>query len=126
MESGEITDAQITASTQWDDNHSPSRARLNIKLTGAKRGGWSSRVMDVNQWLQVDLGSYTTVTSVATQGRNAPTIRQWVTKYRLQYSNDGVNFHFYKEKDDTSPKVFPPFFRFMIFHLLKEVHMHKI
>ena len=106
MESGAIKDAQITASTQWDDNHAPSRARLNWKLTGVKRGAWSSRVLDLKQWLQVDLGSYTIVTGVATQGRNALRIWQWVTKYRLQYSSDGVNFHFYIEKGDNSLKVF--------------------
>ncbi|XP_066019015.1 uncharacterized protein [Pocillopora verrucosa] len=106
MESGAIKDAQITASTQWDGNHDTSRARLNLKLTGVKRGAWSTRVLDLKQWLQVDLGSYTTVTGVATQGRNAPRLQQWVTKYRLQYSTDGVNFHFYIEKGDNSFKVF--------------------
>ncbi|XP_022805106.1 coagulation factor V-like [Stylophora pistillata] len=106
MESGAIKDSQITASTQWGDNHATSRARLNLKFTGVKRGAWSSRVLDLKQWLQVDLGSYTTVTGVATQGRNGYRPGQWVTKYRLQYSNDGVNFHFYKEKDDNSFKLF--------------------
>ena len=104
MEDGAISDAQITASSQWDDNHSPSRARLNTRLTGNKKGGWSSRPCDLNQWLQVDLGSYKIVTRVATQGRNAHD--QWVTSYRIEYSNDGVNFHFYQEPGDSSPKVF--------------------
>ena len=103
MENGAISDAQITASSQWDDNHSPTRARLNTKLTGVKRGGWSARTCDLNQWLQVDLGSYSTVTRVATQGRNGHD--QWVTQYRLQFSNDGVNFHFYQEPGDRSAKV---------------------
>lgn len=106
MEDGAITDAQITASSQWDDNHSPARARLNTRLVGAKKGGWSSRPCDLNQWLQVDLGSYTIVTGVATQGRNGHD--QWVTRYRIEYSNDGVNFHFYQEPGDSSPKVFLP------------------
>ena len=112
MESEAIKDAQITASTQWDENHAPSRARLNWKLTGVKRGAWSSRVLDLKQWLQVDLGSYTIVTGVATQGRNAPRIREWVTKYSLQYSTDGVNFHIHIEKGDNSYKVFSSFFLF--------------
>ncbi|XP_022805050.1 uncharacterized protein LOC111342257 [Stylophora pistillata] len=115
MESGAIKDAQITASTQWDDNHATSRARLNLKLTGVKRGAWSTRVVDPRQWLQVDLLSLTIVTGVATQGRNAPRIQQWVTKYRFQYSNDGVNFHFYKEKGDNSFKVFSSFLLFLMF-----------
>ena len=103
MESGAISDAQISASSQWDDNYAASRARLNIKMDGIKQGGWLPLRNDLNQWLQVDLGSYTTVTRVATQGRNA--YDQWVTKYRLQYSYDGVTSHFYKERGDSSAKV---------------------
>ncbi|XP_068677063.1 uncharacterized protein [Montipora foliosa] len=104
MESRAITDSQITASTEWDANHTASHARLNIKLTGSLRGGWSARVMDYKQWLQVDLIDYTIVTRVATQGRNGHD--QWLTKFRLLYSDDGVVFHLYKERGDTSPKVF--------------------
>lgn len=106
MEDGAIPDAQITASSQWDDYHSPARARLNTKQAGPQKGGWSSRPCDLNQWLQVDLGSYTIVTRVATQGRNSH--NQWVTSYRIEYGNDGVNFHFYQEPGDSSPKVFVP------------------
>lgn len=106
MESRTISDSQITASSQYDDNHSAKRARLNIKRDGAKKGGWSARILDGNQWLQIDLRSYTTVTRVATQGRNV--FSQWVTKYRLQYSNDGIIFHPYRERGDTSAKVRSP------------------
>ena len=103
MESGAISDAQITASSQYSDHHAARQARLNFKSSGIKRGGWTARYIDINQWLQVDLGSYTTLTRVATQGRNG--YGQWVTRYRLQYSDDGVNFHFYKELGGSSAKV---------------------
>ena len=104
MENGAIADYQITASSRWDKYHVASRARLNIKLSGNMKGGWSARTMDLKQWLQVDLGSYTIVTRVATQGRNGHD--QWVTKYRLLYAgNDAMNFHSYKELGDTSAKV---------------------
>ncbi|CAH3197418.1 unnamed protein product, partial [Porites evermanni] len=65
---------------------------------------WSSLNNDIYQWLQVDLGTYTTVTRIATQGRSD--MYEWVTKYRLQYSEDGVNFHFYKALAQDSAKVF--------------------
>ena len=104
MENGAIADYQITASSQLDKYHAASRARLNIKLSGNMKGGWTARTEDLKQWLQVDLGSYTIVTRVATQGRNG--YNQWVTKYRLLYAgNDGMNFHSYKELGDTSAKV---------------------
>ena len=103
MDSGTIADAQITASSQWDQNHAAVQARLHFKRSGYKAGSWSARSNDVNQWLQVDLGSYTTVTKVATQGRNG--YSQWVTQYRLQYSDDGVTFQFFKEPQSSSAKV---------------------
>ena len=105
MDSGAITDAQISASSQWDNNHGASRARLHMQLNHKtrQRGAWSSRTNDLNQWLQINLGGYTTLTRVATQGRSDHD--QWVTKYRLQYSDDGVIFQFYKEPHQTSPKV---------------------
>ena len=105
MEDGEITDAQVTASSRLDDNHSPSQARLNFKTDGSKVGGWSALSNDHNPWLQVDLGSYTRVTRVATQGRDG--YDEWVTRYKLQYSDDGENFQFYKQLGDSSAKVCP-------------------
>ena len=103
MESEVISDDQLSASSQWDDNHAARQARLHFKISGNKRGGWSALTSDLSQWLQVDLGSYTTVTRVATQGRNA--YNEWVTKYRLQYSDDGVMFQLYKGADNSSARV---------------------
>ena len=105
MESGAITDAQISASSQWDNNHGASRARLHMLFNRktTQRGAWSSSSSDLNQWLETNLGGYTTLTRVATQGRSDHA--QWVTKYRLQYSDDGVIFQFYKEPHQTSAKV---------------------
>ena len=103
MESRLIKDSQITASSQWDGNHAAIQGRLNFQKVGSKRGGWSARYNNANQWIQVALRSYTKLTSIATQGRNAHS--QWVTKYKLQYSDDGVNFHYYKVPGQSSPKV---------------------
>ena len=104
MENGAISDGQISASSQLDSSHAVTQARLHFKATVGQAGSWSARNNDVNQWLQIDLGSrHTDVTRVATQGRNDSL--QWVTKYNLQYSNDGVNFHYYKEQGQNAAKV---------------------
>lgn len=104
MENGAISDAQITASSEWRSSHAAVQGRRNFKATATKAGGWSAGRNDVSQWLQVDLGSQSTkVTGVATQGRNAAI--QWVTKYNLQYSDNGVNFQYYKELGGTVKKV---------------------
>ena len=104
MENRRIKDAQITASSEFHPNYAAIQGRLNFKAGGGKQGGWSSRSNDANQWIQVALSSYTKLTGIATQGRNGHS-RQWVTKYQLQYSNDGVSFHYYKEPGQSSPKV---------------------
>lgn len=96
MESGAISDAQISASSQWDSNHAAIQGRLNFKAGSGKQGGWSSRHNNQNQWLQADLGSSKEVTYLATQGRNA--YSQWVTSYKLEYSNDGSSFVYYQEQ----------------------------
>ena len=104
MEFGAIKDAQITASSEYDLNHAAIQGRLNFQKSLIKRGAWSARNNDKNQWLQIDLRApYTKVTAVASQGRNQ--VNQWVTKYKLQYSNDGVTFRYYREEGHTVDKV---------------------
>ena len=104
MENGAISDGQVSASSQWDVNHAPRQGRLNFQAVPGKAGSWSARANDVNQWFQIDLRNQNTkVTRVATQGRNA--YGQWVTKYKLQYSNDGQNFHYYREQGQSAIKV---------------------
>lgn len=103
MENEGITDGQISSSSQLDDTHTASEARLNFKADGSERGGWSALTNNFNQWLQVDLGTFNRVTRVATQGRNGRD--QWVNRYRIQFSDDGVSFQFYKESVNSSAKV---------------------
>ena len=96
MESQVISDAQITASTQLNNYFS---ARLNL-------GGWVAIPIDPRQWLQVDLGTYASVTSVATQGVKIEWVKLWIVSYNLQYSDDGLTFLFYKGPGETLPKVY--------------------
>ena len=103
MESEAIADSQISASSQLDDQHFAAQARLHLKADGSTSGGWSALTNDVNQWLQVDFGSSTTVTRIATQGEYGS--NNWVTEYKLQYTDDGINFHFFKEVGNASTKV---------------------
>ena len=103
MESGLITDAQITASSEYDANHAAIQARLNFLAGGGKAGGWSARRNDGSQWLQIALPGYTKITRFGTQGRNA--YNQWVTKYKLQYSEDDAIFYYYHESGQSAAKV---------------------
>jgi len=93
MESGAIRDGQISASTEYTSNHGAKYARLN---RNQGEGSWAAETNDQNQWLQVALDNPMKVTAVATQGRGK--YDQWVTKYKLQYSDDGKSFQYYEEE----------------------------
>ena len=95
---GAITELQITASTEYNSELAPMFGRLFYW------SGWSTAVNDVSEWLQIDLGQKNVkVIGAATQGRHNS--GQWVTTYKLQYSDEGVSFTYYKEEGQTSDKV---------------------
>ena len=97
MESGAISDGQVKASTDWDMNHAAIQGRLHYLSKPGKAGSWSAKFNNLDQWLQIDLGNLnTTITSLATQGRDG--YGQWVTKYKVQYSDNGANFQYYTEQ----------------------------
>ena len=77
----------MSASTIHSSSCAASLGRLNLAAGSGKVGSWCAKRNDVNQWLQIDLGSLTTVTKVATQGRQDSS--QWVTSYSLSYSLTG-------------------------------------
>ena len=111
MENHAISDGHISSSSEYNSQHRASYGRLHKQQTQNEKGGWSARTNDVNQWLQIDLVSeYTKVTGVATQG----TINghnEWVTQYKLQYSNDGVSYQYYREQGQSADKV-----KYNLFH----------
>ena len=100
MESSKIEDERISASSEWNSNHAAKQGRLRLQA-----GAWRANTSDANQWLQVDLVSqHNKITRVATQGRNGA-YPEWVTKYKLQYSDNGVNFQYYREPGEATDKV---------------------
>ena len=90
VETGKIADSQISSSSAY-----PGLEAVRGRLKGVS--SWSARVLNKDQWVQIDLGRDEVVTAIATQGRaNA---NQWVKSYSLSYSLDGENFASYKTKD---------------------------
>ncbi|EDO45376.1 predicted protein, partial [Nematostella vectensis] len=83
MESRKIPNNAISASSQWDPNHGPERARLHIRSGRGKTGAWSARHNNRRQWIQIDLRSTAIVRIIATQGRQDH--KQWVESYKVSY-----------------------------------------
>ena len=52
------------------------------------------------------MASITPVTHVATQGRNSRSPAQIVTKYKLQFSDNGTSFLFYKRQGESADAVY--------------------
>ena len=84
LEDGRIQDGAMSASSAYNNNHAAKLGRLNLKAKAGNAGAWCVLTRDTNQWLQIDLGRGTTVTKVATQGRQDH--NQWVTSYAISYS----------------------------------------
>ncbi len=94
MESGNILDASVTASSVYSASWVPQYGRLR-----KKRGGcaWLTKTGTdpKKSWLQVDFGKKTIVTGVATQGSCVE--NQWVKSYVIWYIDDAANWKYYNE-----------------------------
>ncbi|XP_019617113.1 PREDICTED: lactadherin-like [Branchiostoma belcheri] len=99
METGDIPDTSISASSEYNSGHCRI---VQGRLNRASHYAWCAAQSNQGQWLQVDLGS-ATVSGVVTQGRRGA--NQYVKKYKLSFSGDGDSWTTYKDTDG-SDKVF--------------------
>lgn len=101
MEDRNISDLQITASSEWSNTHSASIARLYYN---GVPGAWSKAHHDANPWLQVDFQGKVTLLKVATQGRFDKD--QWVKSYSLSSGYNGVHFELYIQFGEIKVRCF--------------------
>ena len=97
IESGYLPDDALSVSSYYDARYYPPFSRLNNIYQKGNDGSWCAKSNDGNQWLQVNFGRETTVTKVATQGRNNGA--EWVISYSLSYSTDGIHWASYTLMD---------------------------
>uniref|UniRef100_A0A3Q3WRK0 Neuropilin n=1 Tax=Mola mola TaxID=94237 RepID=A0A3Q3WRK0_MOLML len=104
MVSGQISDAQISASSYADRGWVAENARL---LTG--RSGWTGQQVKQpfrNEWLQVDLGQDKMVSGVMIQGGKHRDRNVFMKKFRVGHSLDGEDWTTIREENSTKPKIF--------------------
>ena len=88
MHTGLILDSAIAASSSFGPMQVPKVGRLYYLMAGTGTdGAWSALINNPYQWIQVDLGNWTRVTGVATQGKQDK--NEWVTSYSLSTSYGG-------------------------------------
>ena len=103
VEDGRIQDSAMSASTIFasSSNFAANLARLNLVAVSSKAGAWCTNTKNDQQWLKIDLGILTTVTKVATQGRQND--GHWVTSYFISYSIN--NSYWANHTEDGEKKV---------------------
>ncbi|XP_048397435.1 coagulation factor V [Stegostoma tigrinum] len=103
MQSGSITDPQITASGNVDD-WKPSLARLhNSNMINA----WSAeKYINEKLWIQVDLERPMVITELATQGASTMFVQNFIQTFFIEYSVDGENWKYYNGNSRSYKQVF--------------------
>ncbi|XP_062843411.1 neuropilin 1b isoform X2 [Trichomycterus rosablanca] len=101
MESGEISDERITASSQYNPSWAPYRSRLNYP-----NNGWTPSEDSAREWIQVDLGFLWYVSAIGTQGAISIETKKayYVKSYKVSISTNGEDWIMIK--DGTKHKVF--------------------
>ncbi|XP_030210788.1 EGF-like repeat and discoidin I-like domain-containing protein 3 isoform X1 [Gadus morhua] len=109
LRSGEVHDSQLSASTvhltlgmellSWR----PEYARLGRR---GKVNAWAAARNDQAQWLQVDLLTPTNISGVITQGAKDFGREQFVSSYKLTYSQDGRDWTTFQDEERHNDKVF--------------------
>jgi hypothetical protein len=85
-----IKDNRLTASSEYAASYPITSARLHAPKA------WATKTTgDINDYIQVDLGSVYTLCAVGTQG--SPVSNEWVKTYKMSISSDGKTWSFYNE-----------------------------
>ncbi|XP_074856068.1 coagulation factor V isoform X2 [Carettochelys insculpta] len=106
MESGEIQNARITASSykkSWFNSWAPSLARLNQQ---GRVNAWQAKSNNNQQWLQIDLLKAKKITAVTTQGCKSMSTDLFVKSYIILYSDEGMEWTTYVDDSTSVGKVF--------------------
>ena len=82
MADGTIQDNQISASSV----NSPSTYASHFARLDSSQNGWGSHTGTLNEWIQVAFDTPVIINGITTQG--SPTNPQWVTAYKVEYSDD--------------------------------------
>ena len=101
IESGVISDTQITSSSDLSDTSTAIYARFNHSCEISGRDGtWIAGANDKNQWVEVNLYRQTVITGVNMQGN--PSSDKWVTRYKVEFSLDHALWEYVPDENGTT------------------------
>ncbi|XP_060784088.1 milk fat globule EGF and factor V/VIII domain containing b [Neoarius graeffei] len=105
-----IGDTQLTSSSSFRTwgieafTWHPHYARLDKQ---GKTNAWTAATNDRSEWLQVDLLSPKRITGIVTQGAKDFGSVQFVSAYKVAYSDNGQNWTVVKDDKKNTDKIFP-------------------
>ncbi|CAB1323564.1 unnamed protein product, partial [Coregonus sp. 'balchen'] len=110
MKSRLLSDRQISASSvhrtwgieafTWQSHY----ARLDKQ---GKTNAWTAATTNRSEWLQVDLESPKRITGIITQGAKDFGVVQFVSAFKVAYSDDGQSWSIVKDNVTSTDKIFP-------------------
>uniref|UniRef100_A0A3P8ZG30 Milk fat globule EGF and factor V/VIII domain containing n=1 Tax=Esox lucius TaxID=8010 RepID=A0A3P8ZG30_ESOLU len=109
MKSRLISDGQLSASSAfrtWNiDTFTwhPQFARLDKQ---GKTNAWSAATNNRSEWLQVDLQKTKRLTGIITQGAKDFGVVQYVSAFKVAYSNNGHAWNVVKDENSNTEKIF--------------------
>uniref|UniRef100_A0A3B3XS39 Discoidin, CUB and LCCL domain containing 2 n=1 Tax=Poecilia mexicana TaxID=48701 RepID=A0A3B3XS39_9TELE len=109
LESGGIVDSQLSVSSVWDWNTTAGehvvwgKSGARLKKPGLP---WAPSPSDRQQWLQVDFRREKRITAIVTTGSDRIEYPYFVKAYRVLFSKDGKEWHFYRETNSSQDKIF--------------------
>ena len=92
MESFQISNVQLSASSEMNMSYSATHARLNLNFDG---GAWVPAKSDPTEYLQIDLTWITILSGIMTQGH--PENSHRLLSYTLQYGISSEDFTMYNK-----------------------------
>ena len=111
MEDGTIADTQISSSS-FTGGDRPKNARLNLPSDVSSGqsigsyGAWCVKGSDEEKWIQVAFNAPVSLAGVMMQARDVyQTYEFWVSRYQVQYSDDGDTWHNMTYAEQQEPMV---------------------
>ncbi|XP_059207067.1 EGF-like repeat and discoidin I-like domain-containing protein 3 isoform X2 [Centropristis striata] len=109
MKSRLVSDGQLSASSSFRTwgidtfTWHPQFARLDKQ---GKTNAWSPANSNRSEWIQVDLEKTKRLTGIITQGAKDFGVVQFVSVFKVAYSNDGESWSMVKEENSNNDKLF--------------------
>ncbi|KAF7647577.1 hypothetical protein LDENG_00170370 [Lucifuga dentata] len=109
MKSRLISDGQLSASSSYRtwgiDTFTwlPQYARLDKQ---GKTNAWSPATNNHSEWIQVDLEKTKRLTGIITQGAKDFGVVQFVSMFKVAYSNNGQSWSMVKDENTGNDKIF--------------------